>query len=145
MPLRRVRRKSAGKAAVQRVRPCGQFKATMSRFKHIVLQYPKSFRGIIEAASKSELKKLGIDCSIRKDLLNQANQLYMKYFHAQTEGSKMISDDALNIRGFVSAIVNCMVFNDSNFAQYIENDVINAANIAERSELRSILRTVVSI
>ena len=125
-----------------------QNKALMSRFKHIVLEYPKTLRNIIEAAALSELRREGFpDLKIRKDLLNQAERLYNKYYAASAGlgGGEAISDDSLNIRGFASALVVCTVYDDSSLAQYLESGVINACDELERPELKNILGTTVSI
>ena len=120
--------------------------ATMSRFKHVILKYPKTLRDIIEASAKAELKSLGYpDVKIRKELLNQAENLYNKLFAASTGAAPLISDTALNIRGFASALVTCMVFEDSSLSQYIEDGVINVCPEMERPVLKNMLQDSVKL
>ena len=120
--------------------------ATMSRFKHIRLQYPKTLRDIIEASAKAELKNLGYpDVKIRTELLNQAEKFYNKIFKASIGAEPLISDTALNVRGFASALVTCTVFEGSSLAQYLRDGVLNACPAEELDVLEGILQDTVSI
>ena len=120
--------------------------ATMSRFKHIILQYPKTLRDIIEASAKAELKSYGYpDVKIRTDLLNQAEKFYNKVFAASVGEDPLISDTALNVRGFASAIVTCTIFNGSSLQQYLRSGVLNACDAREREVLEGMLHDTVSL
>lgn len=127
-----------------------QNKATMSRFKWIRLKYPKTLRNVIEASAKAELKRYGYDVNIRKEFLDACESFYNKIYKASSANTGsatpngQISDTALNIRGFVSALVVCTVFEGSSLRQYLRSGVIDVCDEEEVARLMEMLHSCVA-
>ena len=117
--------------------------ATMSRFKFVRLEYPRSVRKILESAVEAELKERGIDRLPKREFIDQAEKFYDR-IHRAFSGN-LISDTALNIRGFVSSLVTVTVRPKASLNQFLQDGVINACPQMERALLTEQLNETVTL
>lgn len=109
---------------------CAQNTATLSRLGKINFPYPESIKGPLKAATLS----LGLDDEVYK----QCDALYGIFHKAATGGLNAISDNVLNIRGFVRALQSYANFpDDYTLADAIKCHVAAWVTDEERSVIET--------
>ena len=118
--------------------------STITRFKFVKLQYPETLRDVIEAAAYADLKRRGFpDLKIKEEHLFQASKFYDTLYASKQRG--LIKSKALNVRGFVSALVEVTKRPTASLKQYIRGGVTNACDDAEQTILRQLLNDTVTL
>ncbi len=121
-----------------------QNEATMSRFNAICFKQPETIRGQLEAAVNAALRKHGKNETVDVNIYEQTEMFYKQCVASVKKD--VVSNACLNIRGFVRAIT--MVAESHGITRLrraIEMAVINTCPVDERSELYTVLKTIVSL
>ena len=125
-----------------------QNEATLSRLSCECFEQPESILDILITAVKAQLKKdeetFGEKFEIDMKFIKQADAFYVACVKAVEGG--LITNAALNIRGFVRAIVNVSeAYGYSKLRRQLEIQVVNTCPRNEREALRATLRSRVTI
>lgn len=119
----------------------------ISRLNYLYFKQPKSIKNILKASVEAELKKDGFEVTIDEENINQVQAFYELVSEAVTEssGSGVISNAALNIRGFVRALVTVAESKGkSHLREWLITSVINGCPADEQQTLMSFLDSVVT-
>lgn len=117
---------------------CNQNNATLSRLGKISFPYPDSIKPQLKAATNG----LGLKDAV----YNQADQLYKAFHDAVGNGSNAISDNVLNIRGFVRALESFASFpDDYTLAEAIQCHVAAWANEDEKLTISTLIKGKITI
>ena len=121
-----------------------QNEATMSRFACERFEQPESIMDILNMAVVSTLKKDGWEEKVDPKFIKQADAFYIACSKAVEEG--LISNAALNIRGYVRALVNVYEsYGYSTLARQLEIQVLNTCPTNEAESLRATLTSRVTV
>lgn len=125
--------------------------ATRSRFGAFELGQPASIKDILHSAVTSGLKKIGITTDLDEKYYKQAESFYFACKKATENGvsngysSGEISDQCLNIRGIVRAMVQTKRFEGrTTLNQKLEDEVVTPCDDSERIMLSAILNKTVT-
>lgn len=118
--------------------------ATRSRFGAFELAQPQTIRGILHSAVASELKKKGVTGDLPEKYYEQAENFY-NGCKAATENGGELTDQCLNIRGIVRAMVETKRFEGrTTLNQKLEDEVVTPCDDDERTMLTVLLNRLVS-
>ena len=117
--------------------------ATRSRFGAFELGQPASISGILHSAVASELRKKGVSGDLPEKYYTQAEAFY-NGCKAATEKDGEVSDQCLNIRGIVRAMVETKRFEGrTTLNQKLEDEVVTPCDDDERTMLMMLLNRLV--
>lgn len=116
--------------------------ATKSRLGSYELAQPKSIRGILEKAVEHELSTYGITEKLDDKCFEEAVAFYDAINSFVHDGTKDISDCALNIRGMVRAMASYGRFKDMpgmSLRSFMRDEVVTPCSDDERMALEPVL------
>ena len=121
-----------------------QNEATLSRLACECFEQPDSIKDILNTAVKAQLKKDEWEEKIDSKFITQADAFYVACCKAVEDG--LISNAALNIRGYVRALVNVYEsYGYSTLSRQLEIQVLNTCPNNEKEALRATLKTRVTL
>ena len=120
--------------------------ATRSRFGAFELGQPKSIKPILHSAVAHDTTVKGIKTELSEDYFNQTEKFYSACRRAASSSDASITDQCLNIRGLVRALVMTSRFNGRlTLRQAIEDEVVTPCDDEERPQISMILDSTVSL
>lgn len=120
--------------------------ATRSRFGAFELGQPKSIKPILHSAVAHDTAAKGITAKLDEEYFNQTEKFYSACRRAASSNDASITDQCLNIRGLVRALVMTSRFNGRlTLRQAIEDEVVTPCDDEERPQISMILNSTVSL
>ena len=126
--------------------------ATKSRFGAFELGQPESILGILHSAVSSGLKKIGITDDLNEKYYKQAEDFYFACKKAAQSGAESnygsgeISDQVLNVRGIVRAMIQTKrFFGRTTLNECLEAEVVCPCDDEERPMLNALLNKIVTL
>ena len=120
--------------------------ATRSRFGAFELGQPKSIKPILHSAVEHDTAVKGITTKLPEDYFSQTEKFYSACRRAASSSDASITDQCLNIRGLVRALVMTSRFNGRlTLRQAIEDEVVTPCDDEERPQISMILDSTVSL